>query len=302
MEPGTSVTFHPILFPPIPEDTAEYAAALFSEEYVYVRLGRKINSILFDLSQSGGEFLRDRSAITYYMYALLTVFQYVEGLTNRQLVEATHTRVDFKYALRLPLNYPNFDPGRLCEFRQQIYRDPIRQQVFQELLYRLAGIGLLEEKRGQSLCALEVLRAVCTNTRLETVLEAVFQVLETLAVTNSEWLRQITLPHWYERYSGKARLKSHLTSNKDWNWSLPRIGQDIQYLLAEIDRAEFTSISSLQEVQDLRRVAQDQFEGFKEADSSGNSIQFRTISCASCDRWIGSPSHMGDSNFVLQDG
>jgi len=296
------VTFHPILFPPIPEDTAEYAAALFSEEYAYVKLGRKINSILFDLSQSGGEFLRDRSAIIYYIYALLTVFQYVEGLTNRQLVEATRTRVDFKYALRLPLNYPNFEPGRLCEFRQQLYRDPTRQQVFQELLYRLAGIGLLEEKCGQSMCALEVLQAVCTNTRLETVLETVFQVLETLAVTDSEWLRQITLPHWYERYSGKARLNSHLTSNKDWNWSLPRIGQDIQYLLAEIDRAELTSISSLQEVQDLRLVAQEQFEGFTDAGSNEKLVQFRVSSCASCDRRIGSPTHTGDRKFVLHGG
>ena len=291
------MSFHPILFPPIPEDTAECADALFSEENVYVRLGKRINNILFDLSQSGGEFLRDKSANIYYTYALLTVFQYAEEFTDHQLVEAIRTRVDLKFALRLPLNYPNFDPGRLCAFRQQIYRDQARQQVFQELWYRLAEIGLLEENRGQSLCVLEVLQVVCTNSRLEIVLEAILRVLETLAVTNSEWLRQITLPHWYERYSGKARLNSYLSSNKDWKWSLPRIGQDIQYLLAEIDRAEIETISSLQEVQDLRHVAQDQFETFMDADSNEMCVQYRTLSCASCDRRIGDPPYLADQEL-----
>ncbi len=282
-----SVSYHPTLFPPIPEDTAEIVGALFGQENIYIRLGNQINRILLDVAKTGLESPANRSEAIYYFYALVTSVQYAEGLTDLQSAEAVSKRVDLKYALHLPLYTPSFDPGQLCKFRRQLYHDPNRQQLFQALLCRLEEIGLLEVTQERSLNVTAVLEAVCTSNRLEIVLDAVFQILEALAVNNSEWLRQITLPHWYERFSRRGRVVDNPTQNVRWKAIAPRIGQDIQYLLAEIERVEISSISSLKEVQNLRRVEEDQFEQIIDPESGQQSVQFRAVSCASCDAKTG---------------
>lgn len=287
MEQGSFVNYHPILLPPLPKDIVDLAESLFDEQHRYLRLGKNINQILFDLSRSVANFPRDLSAPVFFRYALLTILQNVEGLTDRQSVEAVDQRVDLKYALHLPLVYPRFEPARLCEFRRQLFRDEQRLRVFQELLCQLAERGFFSEEDGQTRIAGEVLRTNCTNSRLDTVLDAFFQALETLAVTDAEWLRRVMLPHWYDRYNARARQGSRRTTRSDLQWFLPSVGQDIQYLLAEIERAERASISSLAEVHYLRRVRQDQFERSLDSDPKQKSIQFRSAGCSSCSGNLG---------------
>jgi len=43
------------------------------------------------------------------MLALVTILQFVENLTDRQVAEAVARRVDWKYALGLELADPGFD-------------------------------------------------------------------------------------------------------------------------------------------------------------------------------------------------
>jgi hypothetical protein len=45
---------------------------------------------------------------------LVTVLQAIEGLTDRQAAEAVRTRIDWLYALALPLDEPGFDYSILC--------------------------------------------------------------------------------------------------------------------------------------------------------------------------------------------
>lgn len=287
MEQGSFVSYHPILLPPVPKDTANQAESLFDGQHRYIRLGKNINLILFELAKMGADLSRDLSAPIFYRYALLTCLQHAEGLTDRQSVAATDHRVDFKFALHLPLDYPRFEPARLCEFRRQLYRDEGRLQVFQELLRRLADWGFLAEEGGRTWVAGEVLRTNCTNSRLDTVLDAFLQALETLAVSDAEWLRRITLPHWYDRYNARARQGSRQTSRSDLQWFLPNIEQDIHYLLVEIERAERDSISSLAEIQYLRQVEQDQFERTFNSNPRQKSIHFRSAGCSTCTRYWG---------------
>lgn len=278
---------HHSSFPPIPDETAELAGILYGQKHIYIRLGKQLIHILEDLSRSVPRFSSSRTEGIHYLYAMITGIQYAEELNDRQVVEAISKRVDLKYALRLPINYPSLHPEKLCDFRRQIYRDQASQRLLQALFHHLEEIGLLGCHEGQSSSATAVLEAVCKHNRMDIVYGAVFRTLEALAVNNSEWLRYITLPHWYDRYRRGARFSSYLTPGVSGEALAHGLGEDIQYLLAEIEQAEILSISSLKEVQDLKQVEEEQFEQIIQADSTKKTIRFRAAGCASCSRVAG---------------
>jgi len=269
-------------FPKIPEDTARAASTLFGKGNIYLRLGEHIDELLFELIPLEMEIQGQRSTQANAMYAMLTAFQFGEELTDHQVVEAIRRRVDLKYALHLPMNYPSFDPGALCEFRKGLMADPSRQQSFQGLLDRLAEFGLLKKTQERPLSAQQVLDEVCTGNRLEMVVEAMFQALEALAATNSEWLRQVTLPHWYQRYSRRTQMHFWPNTKGLWKELVLEIGRDIQYLLGEIDKSQLPALTSRREVQALRQAWEEQFDETINDVSLANEVHWRPTLCASC--------------------
>ncbi len=53
--------------------------------------------------------LRGQPALAPACLALITIMQFVEGLTDRQAADAVRSRIDWKYALGLDLIDPGFD-------------------------------------------------------------------------------------------------------------------------------------------------------------------------------------------------
>ena len=93
------MSLQPQAIPPIPEETARVAHALFPQGNRYMRLRDEFGSIYTDeqfaaLYPTGGQFAEQPWRI-----ALLLVMQYMENYTDRQAAEAMHTRIDFKYVL-----------------------------------------------------------------------------------------------------------------------------------------------------------------------------------------------------------
>src|SRR2546427_5435447 len=66
--------------------------------------------------------------------ALVTVFQFAEGLTDRQAADAVRGRIDWKYALGLPLEDAGFDASVLSEFRTRLVEGGAEQQLLEGLL------------------------------------------------------------------------------------------------------------------------------------------------------------------------
>lgn len=63
-----------------------------------------------------------QSGISAGQLALVTVMQFVEGLTDRQAADAVRGHIDWKYALSLELNDSGFDYSVLSEFRQRLIK------------------------------------------------------------------------------------------------------------------------------------------------------------------------------------
>ena len=270
--------FQTILYPPVPRDTSRAAGSLYGKGNVYLRLGDALDELLFELIPSEMQLRssENRTPEANVQCALLNIFQFAEELTNQQIVEALRNRVDLKYALHLPLNYPSFDPNALCEFRRQLFADAAYQEIFQTLLDRTAEFGLFKTIQGQPVSARQVLVAVCTVTRFEEVVEGMHQALEALAVTNPEWLRQVTLPYWYDRYNRRTPTSILHNFDKKWKAKVLEIGSDIQYLLGEIDNAQQRSLASLPAVKCLRQIWEEQFI------LTDDTVVWRNTYCSNC--------------------
>ena len=103
-------------------------------------------------------------AFSSALYALVTIFQYAEGLTDQQAAAALCSRLDWKYALRLPVDYAGFDPLHLRDFRAALRQKKLAQDGLDRLIGSLVGLGLLR-RREQQAPAMSVVRAVCMRHR-----------------------------------------------------------------------------------------------------------------------------------------
>lgn len=271
---------HPVVFPSIPEDTARAAASLFGKGNIYLELGEHINGFLSELVPFDVEVHGRRSPEANALYAVMTILQFGEELTDSRIAEAVRRRADLRYALHLPMSYLRLEPGTLCEFRRGVRADPPSQQTFQGLLDRLAELCLLKSAGELPVSTSLVLDTVCTGNRFEMVVEAMLQALETLAATDSEWLRQVTLPHWYERYSRRAAL--HFWPGATGKPLAPQIGADIRYLLGQIDESLPMAVTSRSEIEALRHVWEEQFEPRTEDTLRTREVRWRPTKCASC--------------------
>jgi transposase len=95
------MSLQPREIPPVPEETQRVARAAFPKGNVYVRLRDEIGTIFDDPLFAPWFPTRGQPAESPWCLALITVMQFVEGLSDRQAAEAVRARIDWKYALSL---------------------------------------------------------------------------------------------------------------------------------------------------------------------------------------------------------
>lgn len=244
--------------PPIPEETYLAATALYGKGNIYLKMGDQMEQLLSDLQPIPGDPAKEKQTFEAHIRpALLTIIQYIEELTNVQMLEAVRSRFDLKYALHLPLNSPGTALSTLCEFHQVLFADPARQQFLQSLLDRAANLGLVSAQ-GERLEARQVLATICAVSQLDEVIKAMYQALEALAVVDPEWLRKITRPYWYDRYNRCSRLATTSFSDTRWHERTQEILGDIQYLLQAIERRSSPELAALPEIHQIKQILQEQ--------------------------------------------
>src|SRR4051794_25776698 len=104
--------------PPIPDATRRVARAAFPKGTLAMRLADQLGAIYRD--EQFAALFPDQPALSPARLALVTVLQFVEGLSDRQAADAVRGRSDWKYALGLELTDPGFDHTVLSEFRLRL--------------------------------------------------------------------------------------------------------------------------------------------------------------------------------------
>ena len=243
-----------------PEETHRVARAAFPKGTLCLDIADALGPVYRD-SQFAGLFPQlGQPAAAPGMLALATVLQYLEGLSDRQAADAVRGRIDWKYALRLPLTDPGFDHTVLSEFRSRLVEGKAEQRMLDTLLDRLRDLGLVKARGRQRTDSTHVLAAVRGLNRLERVGETLRAALNEVAVMAPAWLQALAPAEWYERYASRVE-----------NYRLPKteaarqelavaIGIDGRTLLEAIDRATGQPwLAQIPAVQVLRRVWAEQY-------------------------------------------
>lgn len=265
-------------FPSVPEDTFLAATALYGKGNLYIRLGDALDEWV------GGQLPVEANATfqSHILPALLTIFQYLEELTNDQVLDAVRNRLDLKYILRLPMTAPTMTLKTICENHRTQFMQPEHQRIMQTLLDRLVEDSYLSQENGQPLTAQKVLATICTMCQLDEVTKAMHGALETLAVMHPDWLRQITLPYWYDRYNRNSRLTPISYSDPKWNARAIETVGDIKYLLEAIDRLPDPVLADLPEIKRIREIMGDQFLSCLYEPDQRGCFQRRVKKCNGC--------------------
>src|SRR2546427_797045 len=123
---------------PIPEETRRLMQRLCPKGTMVTQLRDALGPIYSDEHFAHLFPTRGRPAEAPWRLALVTVLQAIEGLTDRQAADAVRTRIDWLYALALPLDEPGFDYSILTDFRQRVL---LREQVGQDVAQLLTDIA-----------------------------------------------------------------------------------------------------------------------------------------------------------------
>jgi transposase len=178
--------------------------------------------------------VRGQAAETPWRLALVLVFQFMEGLSDREAADAVRSRIDWKYALSLELTDAGFDASVLSEFRDRIIAGGQEELLLNALLKHLADAGLLKRRGRQRTDSTHVLAAVRALNRYALMGETVRHCLNTLASVAPKWLRQHLQPEWVDRYARRFD-EYHLPSSVSQRLALvTAIGEDGRTLLNAI--------------------------------------------------------------------
>jgi transposase len=192
--------------------------------------------------------------------ALVTVFQFQEGLSDRQAAEAVRGRIDWKYALSLELTDAGFDASVLSEFRSRLVAHQASERLLGEVLEQFKAHGLLTGRGKQRTDSTHVLGAVRWLNRLELVGETLRAALEDMATVAPEWLQSWVPQSWIERYGRRieeGRLPKGVAARQAY---AEQVGADGASLLARVQQADTPEhVRALASLQELEIVWQQQF-------------------------------------------
>ena len=93
------MTLHPESLPAIPEETARVARSLFPQGNRSMWLRDELGVIYHDELFQALYPQVGQLAAQPWRLAVMSILQYMENYTDRQVAEAVKTRIDFKYAL-----------------------------------------------------------------------------------------------------------------------------------------------------------------------------------------------------------
>lgn len=256
----------------IPDQTADVAHAAFPKGNPYMRMRDELGPIYTNPEFAALFPKTGQPAYAPAHLALVTIMQCAEGLSDAQAADAVRARIDWKYALALPLTDSGFDSSVLCEFRQRLMHGQAERHVFDSMLTLFREQGLIKAKGRQRTDATHVLAAIQTLNRLECVGETLRHALNTLATVAPPWLQAWVPSAWFDRY-GRRFAEYRLPAGKPARYALAaEIGADGHQLLQMIDDPSAPSwLRMVEAIQTLRQVWVQQFHP---PDSTGQ-VQWR---------------------------
>lgn len=229
------MSLKPTTIAPVPEETARVARAAFPKGSLYLRFRDELGVLYEDADFAALFPSVGQPGLPPWRLALVTLFQFLEHLSDRQAADAVRGRIDWKYALGLELTDPGFHFSVLTEFRARLLAGGAESLLLDTMLVRLKARGLVKARGKQRTDSTHVLAAVHDLHLLELVAETLRAALDDLAAVVPDWLREIAPPIWFERYARRIE-----------DYRLPRSKEKREAFALEVGADGFALLDILQ--------------------------------------------------------
>jgi transposase len=255
---GALMSLKPQPSRPMPQELARLAA-LLPDHSPYRLIGDHLyaqydNAAFADLYHTEGA-----PALPPVDLLFVLALQALEDLSDRQAADAVRLRLDWKYALHLPLDYAGFDFSVLSDFRARLLAHDASARLFDTLLAQMRELGLLKRRGRQRTDSLAIFSRAHLLNRIELVVETLRLAIRALLQADPVWSRTSLPPAWQELYGQRCvaerlneaeRLRLQTETGQDGHWLLDRLA----------DASTPPALASLPELAMLRTVWSQQYE------------------------------------------
>jgi transposase len=250
---------------PIPELTARIAQASFPHGTLAMRLRDALGPLYHDEQFAHLFPKRGRGAEAPWRLTMVLVLQALENLTDRQAAEAVRGRLDWKYALSLPVDDPGFDHTVLSDFRARLVEQGAIKLVLDPILSLCRDRGWLVPGGQYRSDSTHVLSAVRRLNSLESVGETLRAVLNAASEVEPDWVRQAVPESWFDRYVHRFELARFPRRAGSLEQLRQQVGEDAWFLLDALQQPTTPArVRELAEVALLQQVWQQHFERVQE--------------------------------------
>lgn len=170
----------------IPEETIRVAKSAFPKNNIYMKLRDEPGHFHSD-SEYAPLSGKRRPSESPIILIPVSIFQFMEGLSDRSAADAVRGRIDRKYAPGSELTAPGSDFPVPSEFRTRLIAGGFEEKLSDDLLMKFGEMGLLKAGGRQRTDSAHVMAAIRTLTVGETLRFA----LNSLSAMAPDWLREI---------------------------------------------------------------------------------------------------------------
>ena len=244
---------------PMPTDTEVVGKVILDESSAYRLIGENLFNKFYEWDFVDFYSVEGKPCISPVILAFVTVFQFMEKLPDRQAAESLRMRIDWKYALHLPLTYAGFDYSVLSEFRDRLLEHHAEGMVFEQLVREFRALGLIKQRGRQHSDSIAMLMRVRHLSRLELVVETLRLAVGAALQVNRGWTEEVVPPSWEELYGERFVMQRH--RREEWAEYDKHVGEDGKWFLALVEgESAPAELKNLSEVQVLKAVWAQQFQ------------------------------------------
>lgn len=245
----------------VPEETARIARQVYRKGNIYMAIHDELEGVFSDEDFVEMYAKDGKPGVMAWRLALVSVMQYMEGLSDSQTADAVRSRIDWKYVLELELTDSGFDSSVLCKFRRRLVKGKWVDVLLNKILDKLIEKDQLKAGSKQRTDATHIVAAVTELNRLGCVGEAMRIVLNDIAEVAPEWLSEWLPREWVDRYGERIHLSRLPKKEADRMVYALQVGQDGQHLLEKIDHGEPpVDVTDLPSLAILRQIWSQQYD------------------------------------------
>jgi transposase len=246
--------------PPIPLQTQRVAQAAFPRGNVYMQMRDQLGTLYEDIDFVDLFPVLGQPAATPWRLALVTVWQFLEHLTDRQAADAVRSRIDWKYGLSLDLEDDGFDHTVLSEFRMRLVAGSAELRLLDLLLEQGKQHGWVKARGRQRTDSTHVLAKIRALNRLLCVAQTMVYVLAVLAEVAPDWLLVVAEPEWSQRYGYRLEHEQLPQGETAREQYANQIGTDGWRLLIALDAQTTPAwLQKLPAIMRMRRIWDQQY-------------------------------------------